>query len=63
MGVEVRDGVLSLEECKELVAIAKSMSTASYRQHVTSATLDVILATEPALLVPILTVRGKRKHS
>ena len=56
----MHDGVLSMDECNELIAIAKSMSTASYREHVTSATLDVVLATEPALLLPMLPVRGKR---
>lgn len=56
--VHVKDGVLSPQECAELIALAKSIAPSGYRDNVTAATMDVVIAANPAFLVPIVPIRG-----
>ena len=48
------DGVLSPEECSELLLIARCHSVVGYRAAVASCTAFELAAAEPALLLPLV---------
>lgn len=50
----MQDGVLSAEECAELVAVVKSVAAPGYRPHLHAATLVHIAHAAPWLLIPLV---------
>ena len=50
----VADGVVSPEQCQELIAVCRAVGVVGYRACVSSATLHEVAATEPALLQPLV---------
>eukprot|EP00798_Chlamydomonas_sp_ICE-L_P009727 gene9727-7600_t len=55
----VVDGVITEEECSELIYIARSLSLPGYRDGVYSATLPNMLRLAPHLVMPMTKVRQK----
>ncbi len=55
----VADGVLSGDECRELIFVQRALAVMGYRPHVCSLTLHELLHAQPALLVPLVRARHK----
>lgn len=51
------DGVLTAQQCAELLLIARSLAVVGYRAHVCSATLFEVAAALPPALIPLVAAR------